>query len=112
MKKSRGLPLDKCERTQEVKKVQGAPGDDLDEGGGHKTGLAAHPGQVPDDHDEDDYDDDGQVPVHVQAVAQLDLQAYVTIFNRLVAKYFQLVAKYFEMDIFNEDAKPVVLPPG
>ena len=82
------MPLDKCERTQEVKKVQGAPGDDLDEGGGHKTGLAAHPGQVPDDHDEDDDDDDGQVPVHVQAVAQLDLQAYVTIFNKLVAKYF------------------------
>ena len=58
-KKSRGLPLDKSERTHEVKKVQGAPGDDLDEGGGHKTGLAAHPGPVPDeDDDEDDGDDD------------------------------------------------------
>ena len=57
MKKSRGLPLDKCERTQEVKKVQGAPGDDLDEGGRHKTGLAAHSGQVPNDDDDDDDDD-------------------------------------------------------
>ena len=83
------------------KKVQGAPGDDLDESGGHKTGLAAHPGQVPDDdHDDDDGDDDdddddvGQVPVHVQAVAQLDLQAYITIFNGLVAKYFQSVERY------------------
>ena len=44
-------------------------------------------GQLTNDDDDDD-DDDGQVPVHVQAVAQLDLQAYVTIFNKLVAKYF------------------------
>ena len=52
------MPHDKCERTHEVKKVQEAPGDNLDEGGGHKTGLAAHPGQVPDDDEEEDDDDD------------------------------------------------------
>ena len=50
-------------------------------------------GQLTNDDDDDD-DDDGQVPVHVQAVAQLDLQAYVIISNRLVSKYFELVERY------------------
>ena len=59
-------------------------------------------------NDDDDDDGDGQVPVHVQAVAQLDLQAYVIISNILnclkdIFNWLQNILKWiFSMKMLNQ----------